>query len=68
MTQEAGIALGILKLGTRLEVCVQLHSTATLLQKKELPAPTAYEAGRAPELVWTLWKKIILCPYQKSKP
>jgi hypothetical protein len=33
----------------------QLHDPATFPPKKELPVPSGYDAGWAPEPVWTLW-------------
>jgi len=36
-----------------MEVSDQLHASTTLPTGKEPPASTGYEAGWAPELVWT---------------
>jgi hypothetical protein len=38
-----------------MEVSGQLHTPAALPPEEELPAPIGYEAGWAPEPVWTLW-------------
>ena len=35
----------------------QLHALAALPAGKECPAPTEYQAGWAPQSVWTLWRR-----------
>jgi hypothetical protein len=50
----------IVDLGTRWK-CVQLHALAALSPGKEPPAPIGYEAGWAPEPVWTLWREEKSC-------
>jgi hypothetical protein len=40
-----------------MEVSGQLHTPAALLLGKEHPVPIGYEAGCAPEPVWTLWSR-----------
>jgi len=40
-----------------MEVISQLHASAVLPPRKELPIPLVYEAGWVPELVWTLWRR-----------
>lgn len=40
-----------------MKVSGQLHAPAALLPGKESLVHTEYEVGRAPEPVWTLWKK-----------
>jgi hypothetical protein len=46
----------ILDLGTRWR-SGQIHILAALHPNKELPVPTKFEDGWAPELVWALWRK-----------
>jgi len=38
-----------------MEVSGQPRPSAPLTSKNELPVPTEYEAGWAPQTVWTLW-------------
>jgi len=40
-----------------MEVSGQLHTAATLPPGKEPPVPIGYEAGWAPELIWTRWRR-----------
>jgi hypothetical protein len=44
-----------------MEVSGQLHALATMTPGKEPPVPIGYEAGSAPEPVWTLWGKEKSC-------
>jgi hypothetical protein len=53
--RSGGIAPHILDLGIKMEVSGQLHAPATLLLGKEPLVPVGYEAGWAPEPVWTRW-------------
>jgi hypothetical protein len=45
-----------------LEVRGQTHSLATLPLDKEPPVAIGYEAGWAPETVWTTWRGEKPCP------
>jgi hypothetical protein len=45
----------------------QLHAQATLSPEKQPPVPMGYEAGWAPEPVWTTWRREKSCPYRYSK-
>jgi hypothetical protein len=47
-----------------MEMSSQLHALSDLLPGKEPLVPTGYEAGWAPELVWTRWWS----PYRHSTP
>jgi hypothetical protein len=38
-----------------MEVSGQLHAPAALLPEEEPPVPIGYEAGWAPEPIWTRW-------------
>jgi hypothetical protein len=40
-----------------MEVSGQFHAPATLPPGKEPPVTIGYEAGWAPEPVWTLWRR-----------
>jgi hypothetical protein len=55
-TEGGGIAPPFLSSALDKVNC-HLHAPAALPPVKELSAPIAYEAGRAPELVWTLWRR-----------
>jgi hypothetical protein len=35
---------------------------------ERVPIPTGYKAGRAPKLVWTLWKRIVPLPRIDPRP
>jgi hypothetical protein len=47
-----------------LKMSSQLHASAALPSRKELPVPIGYEAGWTPEPVWTTWKTS--WPYRDS--
>jgi hypothetical protein len=51
-----------------MEVSGQLQALAALPPGKEPLVPTGYEAGWAPESVWTLWNKEISYPCRESHP
>jgi hypothetical protein len=52
-----------------MEVNDQLHDPAALTPEKELPVPIEYEAGWAPEPVWTQWRREeSTYPYRHSNP
>jgi hypothetical protein len=51
-----------------MEVSGQFHDPAALPQGKEPPIPVGYEAGWAPEPVWTLWNTEKSCPYPGIEP
>jgi hypothetical protein len=42
----------------------QLHAPAALPPEKEPPVPIGYEAGWAPEPVWTTWRRENSWPYR----
>jgi hypothetical protein len=44
-------------LGTRWRFCGQLHTPAASALVKQRLVPIGYEAGWAPEPVWTLWRR-----------
>jgi hypothetical protein len=44
----------------------QLNALADLCPGKEPSLPIRWEAGRAPEPVWTTWREEKSCPYQDS--
>jgi hypothetical protein len=52
-----------------MEVSGQLNALVTFLPGERAPYSTGYEAGWAPETIWTRWrrKKSIRCPYRDSK-
>jgi hypothetical protein len=50
---SGGVAPFILNLRHQIEVSGQLHVSIALPPGKETPVPTGYEAGWAPEAVWT---------------
>jgi hypothetical protein len=43
-----------------------VHPPAALLPGKEALVPIGWEAGWAPEPVWTLWRRKISCPCRES--
>jgi hypothetical protein len=45
-----------------------LHAPAALLPGKEPPVPIGQEAGWAPELVWTIWRKLLTLPGLELPP
>jgi hypothetical protein len=51
-----------------MEVSGQLHAPAALTPGQEPPAPNVYEAGWAPEPVWTLWRREKSCSCRQSNP
>jgi hypothetical protein len=52
-----------------MEVSGQLHTLAILPPGERTPVPTGKEAGWAPELFWTLWKKEkFLAPAENQSP
>jgi hypothetical protein len=50
------------------EVSGQLHVPAVLPPGKEPPVPIGYEAGWAPEPVWTMWRKFLTLPGLELRP
>jgi hypothetical protein len=49
-----------------LQVSGQLHAPAASPPEKEPPVPIVWEAGWAPEPVWTTWRRENSQPYRDS--
>jgi hypothetical protein len=49
-----------------MEVSGQLQAPAAQPPGKQPPVPIVYEAGWAPGLVWTLWRRENSCPCRES--